>query len=142
LIISPGSIPARLLFAGADEVVDAIRAEVAIEGTLMHQVVQVSKCFAEGKAQLMPVEGPSSQPTHTVAAWCPPQPAGWPTSHPILLWRMLSSVYGDTPYMAASHDFGIAPELLEVWIPNRASIKRRCEGDVVALFPSHTHGRG
>jgi hypothetical protein len=74
--------------------------------------------------------------------WRKNEPVEVGVEHPILLWRMLSSVYGDTPYMAASHDLGIAPELLEVWIPNRASIKGRCEGDVVALFPSHTHGRG
>lgn len=74
--------------------------------------------------------------------WRKNEPVEVGVEHPILLWRMLSSVYGDTPYMAASHDFGIAPELLEVWIPNRASIKPRREGDVVALFPPHPHTRG
>jgi hypothetical protein len=62
--------------------------------------------------------------------------------HPIVLWRTLSSVYGAKPNMAASRHFGIAPELLEVGIPNRASIKQRREGDVVELMPPHTHGRG
>jgi hypothetical protein len=38
-----------------------------------------------------------------------------------------------TTYMAASHDFGIDPERLELWIPNRASAKGH-DGDVVPLF--------
>jgi hypothetical protein len=57
LILLPGSIPARLLFADADEAVDAVRAEVASESTLMHQVVQVGKSFPEGETHLVPVEG-------------------------------------------------------------------------------------
>jgi Zn-dependent peptidase ImmA (M78 family) len=66
--------------------------------------------------------------------WRKNEPVEVGVEHPILLWRMLSSAYGDAPYMAASHDFGIAPELLEVWIPNRASAKRQRAGDVVSLF--------
>src|SRR5260370_17610798 len=61
LINLPGSIPAGFLFAGADEALDAVRAEVASEGALMHQVMQVSKGLAEGKTQLVAVEGPPKQ---------------------------------------------------------------------------------
>ncbi|QLL08855.1 XRE family transcriptional regulator [Mycobacterium vicinigordonae] len=65
--------------------------------------------------------------------WRKNEPVEVGVEHPILLWRLLSSKYGDAPYMAASHDFGIAPELLELWIPNRAA-KRGPTGDVVPLF--------
>ena len=69
--------------------------------------------------------------------WRKQEPVEVGVEQPILLWRMLSSVYGDTPYMAASHDFGIAPELLELWIPDRASANRQRDGDIVPLFRQH-----
>lgn len=62
--------------------------------------------------------------------WRKQEPVEVGIEHPILLWRMLSSTYGESPYMAASHDFGIDPERLELWIPNRASATHG-GGDVV-----------
>lgn len=66
--------------------------------------------------------------------WRKHEPVEVDVEHPILLWRMLSSVYGSSPYMAASHAFGVSPELLEMWIPNRASTNLD-GGNVVPLFP-------
>lgn len=65
--------------------------------------------------------------------WRRQEPVEVGVEQPILLWRMLSSYYGDSPYMPASHDFGIDPERLELWIPNRASTEHG-GGEVVPLF--------
>lgn len=69
--------------------------------------------------------------------WRKNEPVEVGVEHPILLWRLLSSTYGDAPYMAASYDFGISPELLELWIPNRAVRRQERGGDVVRLFSKH-----
>jgi Zn-dependent peptidase ImmA (M78 family)/transcriptional regulator with XRE-family HTH domain len=73
--------------------------------------------------------------------WRKNEPVEVGIEHPILLWRLLSSKYGDSPYMAASYDFGIAPEILELWIPNRAA-KSESDAQVVPLFPGQPPARG
>lgn len=65
--------------------------------------------------------------------WRKQEPVEVGIEQPILLWRMLSSTYGHSPYMAASNRFGIDPERLELWIPNRAATGPG-KGDVVQLF--------
>ena len=49
--------------------------------------------------------------------WRKHEPVEVGIEEPLLLWRVLSSIYGEAPYMAASYDFGIHPERLELWIP-------------------------
>lgn len=71
--------------------------------------------------------------------WRKEEPVEVGIEQPILLWRMLATTYGESPYMAASHDFGIDPERLELWIPNRASTKR--SGGEVVPFPRRQGGR-
>ncbi|MBS9535912.1 ImmA/IrrE family metallo-endopeptidase [Mycobacterium sp. M1] len=67
--------------------------------------------------------------------WRKNEPVEVGVEQPILLWHMLSEMYGDSPYMAASHDFGIDPHRLELWIPNRTAAQRKSgDGDVVPLF--------
>jgi Zn-dependent peptidase ImmA (M78 family)/DNA-binding XRE family transcriptional regulator len=73
--------------------------------------------------------------------WRKNEPVEVGVEHPILLWRLLSSKYGDSPYMAASYDFGIAPELLELWIPNRAT-SPGLTAKVVALPSKQQSTRG
>ncbi|KAA1430672.1 XRE family transcriptional regulator [Mycolicibacter sp. MYC123] len=65
--------------------------------------------------------------------WRKHEPVEVGVEEPILLWHMLSSTYGDAPYMAASHTFGIDPERLELWIPNRAA-SHTLGGDVLPLI--------
>jgi Zn-dependent peptidase ImmA (M78 family) len=65
--------------------------------------------------------------------WRKHEPVDVGVEHPILLWHMLSSTYGDSPYMGASHAFGIDPERLELWIPNRAASQTR-NGDILPIF--------
>ena len=36
---------------------DAVRAELAVEGALVHQVIQVGESLAERETHLVPVEG-------------------------------------------------------------------------------------
>lgn len=64
--------------------------------------------------------------------WRKHEPVEVGVEHPILLWRMLSSEYGASPYMAASREFGIDPERLELWIPDRARPKP-AGADVIPL---------
>lgn len=66
--------------------------------------------------------------------WRKSEPVDVGVERPMLLWRMLSTKYGTSPYMAASHDFGIDPERLELWIPNRGSSQPEGGGQVVPLF--------
>src|SRR5580692_11456314 len=40
---------------------DAVRAELAVEGALVHQVIQVGEGLAEGETHLVPVEGSAEQ---------------------------------------------------------------------------------
>lgn len=65
--------------------------------------------------------------------WRKQEPVEVGIEQPILLWRLLSSAYGASPYMFASNRFGIDPERLELWIPNRAKTQLG-KGDVVQLF--------
>ena len=43
---------------------DAVRVELAVEGALVHQVIQVSEGLAEGEAYLVAVEGSAEQDPH------------------------------------------------------------------------------
>ncbi len=71
--------------------------------------------------------------------WRKNEPVEVGVERPILLWDLLSARYGRSPYMAASHDFGISPELLELWIPNRGAEKPAgYAGQVAPLFPRLT----
>lgn len=65
--------------------------------------------------------------------WRKSEPVDVGVEQPMLLWRMLSDLHGENPYMTASHQFGIDPERLELWIPNRASTHGGA-GAVVPLF--------
>ncbi|WP_228032310.1 ImmA/IrrE family metallo-endopeptidase [Mycolicibacterium sp. P9-22] len=68
--------------------------------------------------------------------WRKNEPVEVGVEQPILLWRLLSSKYGESPYMAASFDFGIAPELLELWIPNRAT-DQGTNAEIVDIVTRH-----
>ena len=43
---------------------DAVRTELAVEGGLVHQVIQVGEGLTEGEAHLVPVEGSPEQDPH------------------------------------------------------------------------------
>ena len=62
----PGAYFLRLIGSSTrpDKAVDAIRAELAVEGALMHQVMQVGKSLAKSEAYLVTVESSAEQNPH------------------------------------------------------------------------------
>lgn len=72
--------------------------------------------------------------------WRSEEPVEVGVERPALMWKLLSDVYGPTPYARASHDLGARLDDLKTWIPSREMSEQGAgkpeSGSVVSLFGS------